>query len=743
MKNVPQRQACQAAAASAEGKDVTEGNKDDKADPKDAKDCIFCGGTGRKGFSPCTWCAAGKKIAASEAAARTEALPTNSGLEAAGSESDQKRAEIAPKGSAKDDYERRVREDYVLSHTREPEHWIKGEGGGKVLNPAWKLWERRRRKGRRVDGFGDLISAPVRLKELSGNVTLNGRTGSMLTFDPTENMYVVELDEPAELDGIDRVKVPPEHLDPLNATAQRRMAYNATTPCARSVRALNACTRPLRACCVSSGDLCGPSTLGPLFGFLVFASLVLSGPLERLLSSRQEWIGPTTCTFTAPMEFGTRVGSRKSGLTWTDYTVYTFNAPVSFYVDGRRVSAVAHRWPSKWMGDRHMSSMYDWWLSIGGTGSVDETEHTVSDKHQTITFHRRENYEFTTPIGGHVDCWYMRTDEQAVKLDGTVIDHNGLGALVILFGLLSLIPLSVFLFICGKECESCQREWTTLEEYDEDGRLPMSHAVNARVNCCCRWCIGCGRCALRLPYAASPTADEATAMEAAVPRATPPSQNSQSALPLRRIAGFCLGLLLSFCAMSPDLLGTIAPAGSAALVALMWIGVSLLVACYAGILHALCRAWAKSPCLLMTLGPVGFLLWYGLIIKARIRFEAADLFVLDEATGERDQTAWDPFIFVQRYSVLVFGLVCLVIFVYGSAQLCGCCSDLPSVLCGGCLLAMFLAFCWVMPNPKDVSADRTPWVIFYIVVIGPSCCMRCWQCCASPRDADNYERMSA
>ena len=59
------------------------------------------------------------------------------------------------KASAKDDYERRVKEDYVLSHTREPEHWIKGEGGGKVLNPAWKLWERRRRKGRRVDGFGD------------------------------------------------------------------------------------------------------------------------------------------------------------------------------------------------------------------------------------------------------------------------------------------------------------------------------------------------------------------------------------------------------------------------------------------------------------------------------------------------------------------------------------------------------------------------------------------------------------
>ena len=59
--------------------------------------------------------------------------------------------------------------------------------------------------------------------------------------------------------------------------------------------------------------------------------------------------------------------------------------------------------------------MYDWWLSIGGTGSFDETEHTVSDKHQTITFRRRENYEFTTPIGGHVDCWYLRTDEQAVK----------------------------------------------------------------------------------------------------------------------------------------------------------------------------------------------------------------------------------------------------------------------------------------------------------------------------------------
>ena len=145
----------------------------------------------------------------------------------------------------------------------------------------------------------------------------------------------------------------------------------------------------------------------------------------------------------------------------------------------------------------------------------------------------------------------------------------------------------------------------------------------------------------------------------------------------------------------------------------------------------------------MTLGPVGFLLWYGLIIKARIRFEAADLFVLDEETGESRPNR-RPRSYLRRVlAVLVFGLVCLVIFVYGSAQLCGCCSDLPSVLCGGCLLAMFLAFCWVMPNPKDVSADRTPWVIFYIVVIGPSCCMRCWQCCASPRDADNYERMSA
>ena len=387
-----------------------------------------------------------------------------------------------------------------------------------------------------------------------------------------------------------------------------------------------------------------------------------------------------------------------------------------------------------------MSSMYDWWLSIGGTGSVDETEHTLSDKRKPSPSTAAKTTNLPLPLAATLTAGTcVRTSSG--QADGTVIDHYGLGVPVILFGL--LIPLSVFLFICGKECESCQREWTTLEEYDEDGRLPMSHAVNARVNCCCSWCVGCSRCALRLPYAASPTTDEATAMEAGVPRATPPSQNSQSALPLRRIAGFCLGLLLSFCAMSPDLLGTIAPAGSAALVALMWIGVSLLVACYAGILHALCRAWAKSPCLLMTLGPVGFLLWYGLIIKARIRFEAADLFVLDEATGERDQMAWDPFIFVQRYSVLVFGLVCLVIFVYGSAQLCGCCSDLPSVLCGGCLLAMFLAFCWVMPNPKDVSADRTPWVIFYIVTIGPSCCMRCWQCCASPRDADNYERMSA
>ena len=209
-------------------------------------------------------------------------LPTNSGLEAAGSrvrpEASGDRAKGFRQGRLRAPCERGLR---ALSYSR-ARALDQGEGGGKVLNPAWKLWERRRRKGRRVDGFGDLISAPVRLKELSGNVTLNGRTGSMRTFDPTENMYVVELDEPAELDGIDRVKVPPEHLDPLNATAQRRMAYNATNPCARSVRALNPSRGRLRACARPPARSLWPQHVRGHCRRLICTSSRLSGPRARV-----------------------------------------------------------------------------------------------------------------------------------------------------------------------------------------------------------------------------------------------------------------------------------------------------------------------------------------------------------------------------------------------------------------------------------------------------------------------------
>ena len=169
----------------------------------------------------------------------------------------------------------------------------------------------------------------------------------------------------------------------------------------------------------------------------------------------------------------------------------------------------------------------------------------------------------------------MRADEQAVKLD---VSHRSPRR----SRSSSLVSLShplvrVSLLICGKECESCQRERTTLEEYDEDGRLPMSHAVNARVNCCCSWCSACVAVRCDCAHAASPTADEATAMEGR-PSGPPPSQEFSGALPLRRSRRI-VGLPPPFCnePRSPRHHRT---AGSAALVALMWIGVSRLrVAC--------------------------------------------------------------------------------------------------------------------------------------------------------------------
>ena len=118
---------------------------------------------------------------------------------------------------------------------------------------------------------------------------------------------------------------------------------------------LMACTRPLRA---TSRSCSLPAILltGIVFIGLVLWVLILS----PLITLHQTWHG-ATCTLAAPMTLQ-RVARSKSSAGWLVV------APVT--VGREATPATAHRWPSRTMTDVSQAALFNWWLGIGGTGTV-------------------------------------------------------------------------------------------------------------------------------------------------------------------------------------------------------------------------------------------------------------------------------------------------------------------------------------------------------------------------------------
>ena len=143
---------------------------------------------------------------------------------------------------------------------------------------------------------------------------------------------------------------------------------------------------------------------------LVVSGLVFWTTVPSLVLIHRHWL-PATCTFAAPMKLE-HVPSRGRGF-------WRVDAPVSMHDKVRGVSwpqVIAHRWPiagdyqTPINVDQDEAAVFRWWTNIGGTGRV-----LSQPKAHWLSGTYGGEFEFTTPIGTVVPCWYLPQPRGAVR----------------------------------------------------------------------------------------------------------------------------------------------------------------------------------------------------------------------------------------------------------------------------------------------------------------------------------------
>ena len=226
-----------------------------------------------------------------------------------------------------------------------------------------------------------------------------------------------------------------------------------------------ACTRPFRAAYVAFLTP-GIFLVGLLaIGFLAWIVI------DMLIDLHKTWTS-TVCTFTEPMTVERVSKGKYSSDGWRVV------APVT--VGPKAWTAIAHRWPSRQMTDTSRAALFNWWLGIGGTGKVLEPP-------TEGWFGSRGKFEFTTPVGKRVACFYLPGPDgvpENVKLSNEVVNPIALWIGAVLLGLMALVLLALTLYFAAASLEECTDKWEELEDEDEaaEHRAKMSRMQLRRIS---------------------------------------------------------------------------------------------------------------------------------------------------------------------------------------------------------------------------------------------------------------------
>jgi hypothetical protein len=218
---------------------------------------------------------------------------------------------------------------------------------------------------------------------------------------------------------------------------------------------LKAATRPLRACCYTP-------TCSILIGGLVMAGIMLwltiSGIVEPIIFSNRIW-EPARCTFAGEMTFE-RVHRRKGP------DGYRVIAPVTVSYAGNSWDLIGHRYPHRSMTDSVKAELFDWWMSIGGTG-------TVVEEPTDGWFGSPGVFEFTTPIGQRVPCWVLPSADPlvsaptSVKLSDAELSMWGLYFSLVLMILMVVVLIFGVACVAAMSCDEYSSTMSRLELTDE------------------------------------------------------------------------------------------------------------------------------------------------------------------------------------------------------------------------------------------------------------------------------------
>jgi FtsH-binding integral membrane protein len=208
-------------------------------------------------------------------------------------------------------------------------------------------------------------------------------------------------------------------------------------------------TRPFRACFGTIAMVFVLLVASAIF-FIIFGYFIAVKPLLLINSA---WM-PARCTFTAPMALH-RIVLPKSPDVWR------VDAPVSVRARDGSLDpweVIAHRWPgSEVQGEVHQSQVAEWWtskLDLKATMTRPPTSNLLGQPCCS-------RYDFETPVGRGVPCWYSGSEPERVKLSDEPV--AGLWALyVVVVFLAGTVGLALWgaALIFGHEDRGCCLEFS-------------------------------------------------------------------------------------------------------------------------------------------------------------------------------------------------------------------------------------------------------------------------------------------